>query len=132
MDLLKQIIAQIVSLWQKLKVRQRIIIIVVVLVFLITLFLLISQTNQSRYSLLYSNLQLEEAAEIVDKLKEKNISYQLKEGGRTILISSLEVYDTRLQLAMEGIPRGGKIGFEIFDNTNILGMTQFMERVNYT
>lgn len=131
MDLLKQIIAQIVSLWQKLKVRQRIIIVVVVLVFLITLLLLIFQTNQSRYSLLYSNLQLEEAAEIVDKLKERNIPYQLKEGGRTILISSLEVYDTRLQLAMEGIPRGGKIGFEIFDNTNILGMTQFMEKVNY-
>lgn len=131
MDLLKQIIAQIVSLWQKIKVRQKITIVVVVVVFLVTLLLLISQTNQSRYSLLYSNLQLEEAAEIVEKLREENISYQLRDGGRTILISSLQVHDTRLQLAMEGIPRGGKIGFEIFDNTNILGMTQFMEKVNY-
>lgn len=131
MDLLKQIIAQIVSLWQKIKVRQKITIVVVVVVFLVTLLLLISQTNQSRYSLLYSNLQLQEAAEIVEKLREENISYQLRDGGRTILISSLQVHDTRLQLAMEGIPRGGKIGFEIFDNTNILGMTQFMEKVNY-
>lgn len=129
--MLKQIIAQIVSLWQKLKVRQRITIVVIMLVFLITLFLIISLTNQSRYSLLYSNLQLEEAAEIVDKLKERNIPYQLRDGGSTVLVSSLQVYDTRLQLAVEGIPRGGKIGFEIFDNTNILGMTQFMERVNY-
>jgi len=131
MNFLRQIITQILALWQKLTIRQRITIIAVVIVFFATLFLLIYQARQANYSLLYSNLELEEAGEIVNMLKEKNIPYQLKERGKAIFVPSSQVYDIRLQLAMEGIPDGGKIGFEIFDNTNILGMTQFVEKINY-
>ncbi|MBT8371013.1 MAG: flagellar M-ring protein FliF, partial [Deltaproteobacteria bacterium] len=40
------------------------------------------------------------------------------------------IYETRMQLASEGLPRGSGVGFEIFDNTK-LGMTAFAQNVNY-
>lgn len=131
MDFLKQIIDQILSIWRKLEINQKITLAVMTSVFLVSLLLLINWTRRTDYLLLYSNLTVEDAAVVVDKLKEKNIPYRLKGGGTTILIPESQIHEIRLQLAMEGIPRGGQVGFEIFDNTNLIGMTRFMEKINY-
>jgi flagellar M-ring protein FliF len=79
---------------------------------------------------LYSNLAPEDAAEIVMKLKEKQIPYQLTMDGTSVRIPSTKVYETRLEFASEGLPRGNGIGFEVFDDTK-LGMTEFVQNVNY-
>ena len=131
MDFLKQITDQILSIWRKLEINQKITLAVMTSVFLVSLLLLINWTRRTDYLLLYSNLTVEDAAVVVDKLKEKNIPYRLKGGGTTILIPESQIHEIRLQLAMEGIPRGGQVGFEIFDNTNLIGMTRFMEKINY-
>ncbi|BBO79794.1 flagellar M-ring protein [Desulfosarcina ovata subsp. sediminis] len=79
---------------------------------------------------LYSNLAPEDAAQVVARLRERQIPYQLTMDGTGVLIPYDKIYETRLELASEGLPRGDGIGFEVFDETN-LGMTEFVQNVNY-
>ncbi len=82
------------------------------------------------YGVLFANLSQDDAAQIVAKLKEKKVPYRLEGGGSSILVPHSQVYETRLLLAREGMPRGGGVGFEIFDRQN-LGVTDFIQRLNY-
>lgn len=82
------------------------------------------------FQVLFSNLSHEDAGEMVNKLKERKIQYELTNDGTTILIPREQVYDLRLSLAAEGLPKGGGIGFEVFDRTN-LGTTDFVQKLNY-
>jgi flagellar M-ring protein FliF len=84
-------------------------------------------TNQQ---VLFSGLTHEDAAEVVTRLKEQRIPYQLVGNGSTILVPADQVHETRLDLAGSGLPRGGGVGFEIFDETSF-GTTDFVQRLNY-
>src|SRR5574339_215131 len=77
--------------------------------------------NQQDYQTLYSDLGAEEAGTIVEKLKTQKVPYIVADSGRSSKVPEEHIDELRLQLAGEGIPQGGKIGFEIFDRTN-LGM----------
>lgn len=131
MDFFKRLFQQIISIWKKLETRQKIAFVLSFGVFLTTFCIFLSWATRPDYSVLYSDLSLEEAGEITGKLKEQKIPYRLEDGGRAVLVPTSQVYETRLNLAMEGIPRGGEVGFEIFDNTGLIGMTNFMEKINY-
>ena len=85
--------------------------------------------NRVDYQMLYSDLDPQEAQSIVTKLQELR-SYQLSNDGRTISVASDKLSEVRIQLASEGLPESGRIGFEIFDRTNF-GLTNFQEQVNY-
>jgi flagellar M-ring protein FliF len=91
---------------------------------------LIFWNNQPDYQVLFSSLSQEDGGEMLAKLKEKKIPYQLTNNGTTILVPRDQVYDTRLTLAAEGLPKGGGVGFEVFDRTN-LGTTDFVQKLNY-
>ncbi|MDY6986500.1 MAG: flagellar basal-body MS-ring/collar protein FliF [Thermodesulfobacteriota bacterium] len=91
---------------------------------------LLRWTGQPDYQLLYSNLDSEDAGAILAKLKDSKIPYQISSNGTAILIPKEAIYETRLELASQGLPRGSGVGFEIFDNTK-LGMTEFVQTVNY-
>jgi len=84
----------------------------------------------AEYQVLFSNLDQKDAAEVVEQLKTRNIPYRLSADGATILVGSDHVHEARLQLASEGLPQGGSIGFELFDQTAI-GTTDFVQRVNF-
>lgn len=86
--------------------------------------------NQIDYQVLYSNLSQEDAANIVSKLREQRIPYKLEGGGSLILVPAEKVYETRLALAGDRLPRGGNVGFEIFDQTSF-STTDFVQRLNY-
>lgn len=79
---------------------------------------------------LYNNLAPEDAAAIVERLKERQIPYALTMDGSGIRIPFEKIYEVRLEMASEGLPRGNGIGFEVFDETK-LGMTEFVQNVNY-
>ena len=79
---------------------------------------------------LFTNMAPEDAAAVVQKLKESGVDYRLTENGTTVLVPDAKVNDMRLDLAGAGLPKTGRIGFEIFDKTN-LGVTDFGEKVNY-
>jgi len=80
------------------------------------------------YQVLYSNLTQEDAGQVINKLKEMKVLYRVD--GNAIYVPSSKVYELRLELAAEGLPQGGGVGFEIFDK-NQLGVTEFVQRLNY-
>jgi flagellar M-ring protein FliF len=81
-------------------------------------------------AVLFSQLEQDDAAAIVGKLKELKVPYKLTGGGSTIEVPESRVGDIRLELASAGMPRGGGIGFESFDKMR-LGATDFEQRVLY-
>jgi len=85
---------------------------------------------QGGYVPLFTQLEPSDAGEVVAQLDELGVKYELAEQGSAILVSSEDVYKTRLELAREGLPKGSVIGFEIFDKT-ALGTTDFVRRVQY-
>ncbi len=99
----------------------------VVIVFAMLLTLLLWLPKQD-YQILYTNLTAEDAGNVINKLKEKKVPYQVKDNA--IYVPSDKVHELRLELAAQGIPSGGGVGFEIFDKTQI-GLTEFSQRVNY-
>jgi len=72
----------------------------------------------------------EDAAAIVQKLKEGGIDHRIGDNGTSVLVPEAKINEVRLEMAGEGLPKTGRIGFELFDKTN-LGITDFTEHVNY-
>lgn len=87
-------------------------------------------SRHAEQQVLYSQLTMEDAAAIVAKLREKGVPYSLKGDGTTVTVPSSMVYDTRLRMAAEGLPQGGGVGFELFDQRSF-GMTEFVQKLNY-
>ena len=79
---------------------------------------------------LMSNLSQEDAHEIVARLEADNVPYRLAAGGTAILVPDDQVHQLRLKVAGEGLPKGGNVGFEMFDNPTF-GMSHFAEQLNY-
>jgi flagellar M-ring protein FliF len=81
-------------------------------------------------ALLYSNLDLKEAGSITAALDQSGIKYEVKGDGSTILVPRDEVASTRLMLSGKGLPTAGSVGYEIFDEANALGQTDFVQQLN--
>lgn len=79
---------------------------------------------------IYSGLGAEDAGQVTQRLKEGGIEYRLSENGSSILVPEQKIPELRLEMANAGIPRTGRIGFELFDKTSF-GATDFAEHVNY-
>jgi len=82
------------------------------------------------YVPLYSGMAPEDAAAVVARLRESGGEYKLEDNGARILVRSQKAAELRLQLAAAGLPKSGRIGFELFDKTNF-GATEFAEQINY-
>ncbi|RLC06442.1 MAG: flagellar M-ring protein FliF [Deltaproteobacteria bacterium] len=85
--------------------------------------------NKTQFDVAYKGLSKDDAASVVDKLKESNTPYRLTGDGTTIMVPEDIVYDVRLSMAKEGIPKGGGVGYEIFDKTEF-GTTEFVQKIN--
>jgi len=86
--------------------------------------------NTPSYTLLYADLDPESANVVVSKLKAAKIDYVLDDGGRAVRVPVEHVDELRLDMASQGLPTTGRIGFEIFDRT-AFGTTEFLEQVNF-
>ena len=87
--------------------------------------------NQPDFVVLFSDLESPDAAAVVQRLKEQKIQYELRGDGRTVAVSPPEVvHELRIALASEGVPKGGVVGLEIFEATN-LGTTTFQEKIKF-
>lgn len=117
------------ALWGGLSTSKKLGLIGVSLAAMGCLFLLIFWGGSPNYRLLFSNLSQEDAASIVERLKERRVPYRLVGGGGGIEVPEEELYDLRLSLATEGLPQGGGVGFELFDRS-AFGATEFVQRVN--
>ena len=83
-------------------------------------------------ALLYADLDLREAGQVVDQLDRARIPRQTDAGGSRILVPADQVARARLLLAKEGLPSGGSIGYEIFDRGDALTATGFQQGINQT
>ena len=126
----RQLVEQIKALWNRLALLQRVILIAIPSVAMVGLIVLMVWLARPAYNVLYSNLTPQDAGAIVNKLKEMKIPHELAQQGSSILVPASYVYDTRLQLAGQGLPQGGGVGFEIFDKTS-LGTSDFVQKLNY-
>lgn len=114
----------------KLSMNQRMIILIALAGSVAGLIALALWTQQPDMQVLFTNLSGEDAAAIIDKLKETKVPYETTGGGSTVLVPSAQVHELRLQLATQGLPHGGGVGYEIFDRTSI-GMSEFVQKLNY-
>lgn len=87
-------------------------------------------TKEPPYGVLFANLTDQDGGQIITTLQQQNIPYKYSEGGGAIMVPVGRVHDVRLQLASQGLPKGGLVGFEVMENQK-LGISQFAEQINY-
>ncbi len=121
---------QLRKLLANLTLTQRVTIVAVVLAAGAGLVALTRWQREGDFRPLYSSLASDDAGAVVKKLKETGVDFRLSEGGSTVLVPSARVAETRLEMASAGLPKSGRIGFELFDKTNF-GATEFVEHINY-
>lgn len=92
---------------------------------------LVQWSQEPGYRPLYSSLADKDMGQVVDALQKNNIPYKMDEKSGAVLIPAERVYDTRLKLAAQGLPKGTGGGFEIMDEQAGLGTSQFMEAARY-
>jgi flagellar M-ring protein FliF len=95
-----------------------------------TLWVFVALLGQPKYVTLYSGLRAEDAQSLGAKLAAKNIPHQMSPDGGTLLVPDDKLDAARLETAAAGLPRGARLGFELFDTPNWAG-SDFTEKVNY-
>ncbi len=89
---------------------------------------LVTWSQSPEYGVLFAGLDPEDAGAIIAKLGDKNIPYKI-EGG-IISVPAGRVHETRMELAGDGLPGGGGVGYELFDKNNF-GLTDFVQKINF-
>lgn len=103
-----------------------------VAIFLISFFVyLATKLNTGDYAILYTDLEMEDAKQIVQHLETANIKYRLTKNGTEILVPQEVVNKMRIDTADLALAsKGANVGYEIFDHTDALGSTNFVQNVN--
>ncbi len=121
---------QIRKLLASLTLRQKISLLGVAALVVAGLAAFTSWRRERDFRLLFAGLAAEDAAAVTEKLRAAGVEYRLADNGSAVLVPSARVAELRLQMAAAGLPRSGRIGFELFDRNNF-GASDFTEQVNY-
>jgi flagellar M-ring protein FliF len=121
-------VADLIETIKNWPIKKKISLLALIGITLASLIFLFSWSQKSHYQALFTNVSDGDSGLMIQKLKELKIPYKVEGGG--ILVPSEKVYELRLQLAAQGLPQGGGIGFEIFDKTNF-GTSDFVQKLNY-
>jgi flagellar M-ring protein FliF len=79
---------------------------------------------------LFTDLSYEDSAAIVKELERQGVTYELRNDGNIVMVPKDRVARLRMALAGDGLPKGGGIGYEIFDKSDALGTTSFVQNIN--
>jgi flagellar M-ring protein FliF len=121
---------QLKKLISGLNVRQRISIVVAAVLVVAGIVSFVHWKHEADFRPLYTSMAAEDAATVVQKLRESGVEYRLGDNGSSVMVPAAKLAESRLTLAAAGLPKTGRIGFELFDKTNF-GATEFVERINY-
>jgi flagellar M-ring protein FliF len=80
---------------------------------------------------LFTELSLEDSSAIIKDLERQAIPYELRNDGAAIMVPKDKVTRLRMKLAEGGLPKGGGVGYEIFDKSDALGTTSFVQNINH-
>ena len=94
------------------------------------LFTLVFRMGGEAKALLFAGVETREMAEISQRLEAADIPYEIREDGGSIYVARSEVFNARMMLSADGLPSRGSIGYEIFDEPDALGQTQFQQNIN--
>jgi flagellar M-ring protein FliF len=92
---------------------------------------LITRVTAPAMTPLFTDLSAEDSSTIIKDLERQAISYEIRNEGATILVPKDRVTRLRMKLAEGGLPKGGGVGYEIFDKTDVLGATNFVQNINH-
>jgi flagellar M-ring protein FliF len=92
--------------------------------------LLIMRVTAPVMTTLFTDLAYEDSSAIVKDLERQNIPYELKNDGAIVLVPQDRVTRLRMKLAEGGLPKGGGIGYDIFDKSDGIGATSFVQNIN--
>jgi flagellar M-ring protein FliF len=92
---------------------------------------LTSRLASPEMALLYGELSAQDSGQIIARLEQMSVPYRLGEEGGMIYVPQDQVGRSRMVMAEEGLPSGGSIGYEIFDRSEGLGTTNFVQNINH-
>ena len=93
-------------------------------------FLMVQMTTPQMVPL-FTDLSVDDSASIIKDLERQAVPYQIKSDGAIIMVPKDKVTRLRMKLAESGLPKGGGVGYEIFDKTDSLGTTTFVQNINH-
>jgi flagellar M-ring protein FliF len=91
----------------------------------------IMRVTTPQMTTLFTDLSLEDSSGIIKDLERQGIAYELRNEGGSILVPKDKVTRLRMKLAEGGLPKGGGVGYEIFDKSDALGTTSFVQNINH-
>ncbi len=122
--------SQFTKFWEKLERNQRLVLVGGGALIVIMLVVFTVWASQPDYAVAFTGLTEGDAGAVAQHLKEQSIDYQVQAGG-TILVPRSQVFDTRIEVASKGLLQESTVGYELFDTTSALGMTEFNQKLNY-
>lgn len=129
MDAIRTWLAAWKERWKALSLRARIAILASVGVLVAVGLLAYAQMARVENAVLFRNLDPNDAARVLERLRALHVPYELEDEGTTIRVPEPQVHEVRLTLAGEGLPSGG-VGFELFDRQRF-GESDFSEQVQF-
>jgi flagellar M-ring protein FliF len=91
----------------------------------------IMRVTTPQMTTLFTDLSVEDSSSIIKDLERQGIAYELRNEGSVILVPRDKVTRLRMKLAEGGLPKGGGVGYEIFDKSDALGTTSFVQNINH-
>jgi flagellar M-ring protein FliF len=91
----------------------------------------IMRVTTPQMTTLFTDLSIEDSSAIIKDLERQAIPFELRNEGAVIMVPKDKVTRLRMKLAEGGLPKGGGVGYEIFDKSDALGTTSFVQNINH-
>jgi flagellar M-ring protein FliF len=125
-----QVLTQLREFASSLTARQRMLLIGGAVLVAVVLLTFVHLLGGSEMTSVFSNMEPADAQALGQHLALKNIRYQLSQDGKSVLVPADQLQSARLEIASQGVPHSGRLGFELFDKTN-WATSDFDDKVNY-
>ncbi|MCP5051409.1 MAG: flagellar M-ring protein FliF [bacterium] len=102
----------------------------VIVLTIVGIMLVVNMAGSFNYGVLYANLSPKDSGLVLEQLKAAKVPYKIEGGGSVIKVPDGRISELRIELAADGLPEGGGVGFEIFDKSS-LSTTDFVQNINY-
>ena len=94
-------------------------------------FALFSWSSKPSLSPLFSGLSATDASAVVEQLSAEGVTYELADGGSTVLVPQDKLYDLRLSLAAAGLPANSEgDGYSLLDGMSMTS-SEFQQQTTY-
>ncbi len=88
-------------------------------------------SQSPNYTLLYGNLDSKDSSQVLDALQKAGIPFKLEDGTGAILVLAGKVHEARMELSSQGLPKGQGVGFELLDQEQQMGTSQYVQHARF-